>query len=589
MSTLRTDGFAALVTTAANEMTNCPTLAAAIRHAASLGGRAPTSIGLAALTTAEQHHLAEAERAAATLRPQPPAQSAGPSDTDHDRIALTGAGRLRLLRRREPCPPGIHLVGAVHWPAGRPAELDVELDRLDACDAAERSAIRAWLAMLEPTRVNAMIDRIRHALQHMAPVLLHVGQACYTNLGRHSNLVGKSVRADSPRCVLNALTTTPVTNWSDLDATFLTCVHALISSGPPVRAEEFSGTQLSPGRVEAFLYDRLRAYGAEPPPATEPSTDRSAPTGERLGRLATACARARARALARGARPYRVIHALSLNKREIITDRPVTIADVPRPVLEAFASELSAPVPNTLDAVRELCQRTMPALLEPGGPGFSSRFEEVLNELLRAATEATGSDAGMSRGPRRPGHLADLIARGDSEPVSWPLDEYACCVTPSTGFVKRFAEQPQELSRVLRAISTRMRFNCWHYAPDTFGMTHAAEGRDWFFTPGMADVTAWSDQHHTGHVAHGVRYAIRVPFGVVLAGAERSGSHDFRLMRVDGDPYTEEDLHQAMAIAEVLRRYHQAGADHGEPGNELVIRDFSNTWYSTTYDTVIER
>src|SRR5690606_23888043 len=80
-----------------------------------------------------------------------------------------------------------------------------------------------------------------------------------------------------------------------------------------------------------------------------------------------------------------------------------------------------------------------------------------------------------------------------------------------------------------------MRYNGWHYLPHSSGMHHRAAERDWFFAPTMSDVTDWSGQHHTGHVALGVRYAIRVPCGIELAGANRPGVHDFRLMRALGE------------------------------------------------------
>ena len=135
-----------------------------------------------------------------------------------------------------------------------------------------------------------------------------------------------------------------------------------------------------------------------------------------------------------------------------------------------------------------------------------------------------------------------------------------------------------------------MRYNGWHYLPHSSGMHHRAAERDWFFAPTMSDVTDWSDQHHTGHVAHGVRYAIRVPFGIELAGANRPGVHDFRLMRAwGGEPYTIADLRSAIAIGELLRVFYQAHADHlasGAPALDVV--DFDNSWYQSRYNDLTE-
>ena len=546
-------------------------MAEAARYAASLGQRIPVPIGLAALTRPEEHLLAVAEEAGAVL--------AAYRD-DEDRLVLTRTGRLRMLSAGQQTPDDVHLLGAVDWLAGRPAELSAQLTALAERDAAEAEAIKSWLAALPIERIAAMIEQVRFSLQHMAPVLLYTGDGCYTNLGKGSNLVGRSLRTDSPRCLLNALSATPLRQWAAQDACFLACLHALITSGPPVRAEEFSGTQLRPDRLTTFLRQRIASYGASEPDVA------GLANGERLSVLARASAAGRAAALAAGTRPYRVIQGLNLNKQEQLTETPVTLADVPPAVVKKFAVLLRCPIPADFAAVRTACAQKMTDLHQPGANGFTSYFEQVLHELVHVATDATASDVGMSRGPRWMGELLRAVREHRMDPVAWTTSAFYCCVTPSQAFIELFTDVPEQLPQVIRAISARMRYNGWHYLPHTIGAHQRSGDRDWFFAPTMADVTDWSDQHHTGHVANSVRHAIRVPFGVVVDGSDRPGMHDFRLMRAAGEPYTLSDLRAGMAIGELLRGLYQAHVDRlaqlGAP-TALDIVDFDNQWYQARY------
>jgi hypothetical protein len=567
---LRTEGFATLVEEVALKSAEHAAVADAARHAASLGERIPLEIGLSALTRPEERLLAEAERAGALLL--------APAE-DGDRLALTRTGRLRLVGAGETAPGNAYLLGVVGWPQSRPDGLAAELSLLAEQDAVEAELIKAWLVESPRERVDSMIDRIRFSLLHMAPVLVYTGTGCYTNLGKESNMVGKSVRPDSPRCLLNALSAAPVADWDPQDACFLACLHALITSGPPVRAEEFSGTQLRPDRLAEFLGRRIASYRVAEPDTTGLSE------GERLHVLAQVSASGRVATMNAGVQPYRVIQGLNLNKQEHLSYEPMTLADVPAAIVETFALLLGCPVPTDFAGLSTACADKMPDLHQLGEDGFSSRFEQVLHELVLVATEATGSDVGMSRGPRRIGELIRLVGQDSMEPVNWTTNAFYCCVTPSQAFTELFASVPEQLPQVLRAISARMRYNGWHYLPHTIGVHKRSGERDWFFAPTMSDVTDWSDQHHTGHVASGVRYAIRVPFGVRFAGTHRPGMHDFRLMRAAGEPYTPTDLRTAIAVGELLRRLYQAHADMLAGGRaDLDILDFDNPWYQARYD-----
>jgi hypothetical protein len=590
MGVLRTEGFAALAEKVALEASSYPSFAAAARHAASFGGRIPVEIGLSGLTRPEEHLRSVATEAEALL---------GPYHESRETVALSRTGRLRLLRVGEDPQGTLFPIGSIQWPGERPDGLDAELDRLAAQDSTEFQGVMSWLAGLDRDQVDAMIGRVRFVLRHIAPVVHYTGTNSYTNLNKGANLVGKSLRPDASACVLHRLSTTPVTEWDPRDGTYLVCLDALIRSGPNVRAEEFNGTQLRPDRMAAFFQERIatyRAVGQEPGPragqtdrADQPYQPDQPYRSDELYVLAEESARTRAAALARGAWPYRVVQGLNLNKRELLSETPVSLREVPPVIPEEFALAVGCPTPTTFDELYAACQAVMPQLHQPGPEGFSSRLEHLLHRLVLVATEATQSDVGMSRGPRRVGELIRLIARDSLEPVGWSTNAYFCCVTPSRGFTAQLADAPGELLKAVRAMSARMRYNCWHFLPHGIGMHERSGDRDWFFAPGMPDMTAWSDQHHTGHIATGVRHAIRVSFPVELVGVSRPGLYDFRVMRHAGEAYTIPELRQAIAIGEFMRRIYQAHADllaGGAP--DLDIRDFDNPWYQATYDARAE-
>jgi len=186
--------------------------------------------------------------------------------------------------------------------------------------------------------------------------------------------------------------------------------------------------------------------------------------------------------------------------------------------------------------------------------------------------EASNADVAMSRGPR---DLDQLRGRGSGNPSSLSTRAFFCCVTASSSFAARFAGDGAGVATVLSAYSSRMRFNTWHYLPDSLDITTVSPERDdWFFAPGMPDIAEWSDQHHTGHVAFGVRYAIRVPFGIDFAGAYRPGLYDLRLMRAGEPRFTTADLRAAIATGYLLSAIYQAMSVHG-----VTVVDFTNEWF----------
>lgn len=533
-----------------------------------MDGRLAENIGYRSLTAAEAAVVDAAREHDALLDPD-----AGSGDL----LVITATGRLRVLPGAPAVPADGQPLGAIVWPGGRPAGVDQRWREERARAAAVHRDLHTWLTGRPAAEAREQVERIAYAVTHMAPLLLYVDDATYTNLGRFGALPGSSVRYGSDRCQLTALLATPVAEWSTVDATFVVCLAALLWSGPPVRAEEFNGVQLVPAALEDFLRGRIADYRAR-----SPRRRAGEPLGAWLPRLGAACGAARRTAVAAGDEFYRTINGLTLHKRESVL-APVALADVPRPVLALLSERTGRRLTRHSD------QRWVSTVLrafageivaEPAPPGFRTAYAEFLHRLLVGIAESTGSDVAMGRGPRSLDRLRDL-----PDAVPGPLrlrtGDFYCCVVASGAFAEEFADDRPGLVRALSAYSARMRFNTWHYLPHSLALQDREPGRDdWYFAPVMPDLTVWSDQHHTGHVQFGVRYAIRVPLGIDFAGAYRPGLYDLRLLRCSGEPFAAASLRTAVAVGRLLGALHQEMAPH-----DVGIDDFDNDWYRAFHGT----
>ncbi len=558
---LKTEGFAQLIQNVADKAQLATVVADAVRIAATLDGRVPESAGLQALTDADRTFLELAGHLPAT------------QETDvGDLILLTRTGRVAIVLAKESDPPpGAHVLATVGWDGDRPEAVTARWRREHDALRQEIRNVHRGLQNESASAVARRLDRIAFSLMHMAPVLLYVDDHVYSNLGKFGNLPGKSLSPDDKRCLLTRLKATAVAEWDPVDACFVACLYALLLSGPPVRAEEFNGSQLTPAALRAFLVERLAEYGA-----TDSEESDELPLAG-LENLALRCAQMRDVAVANGQLPFREINGLTLHKRERLMPAPNTLADVPHQVVGYLMGRLDRALPSDQvlsGSASEYAELMAQLARAAAPPGFTSAFEGFLHGFLRCAAEAFEADVSMSRGPRS---FAPL--RADPAPQQDPLTlgtgDFYCCVAPRDEFTRRFAAKQDGLVRTLSAYSARMRYNTWHYLPHTLGISDRQPGRDdWFFAPTLPDVTDWSDQHHTGHVAFGVRHAIRVPFGISYDGRQLPGLYDLRLMRTCPPPFTVAELRAATATGRLLAELYQAMSVH-----EPVVTDFDRNWY----------
>jgi|SRR5450755_68507 hypothetical protein len=562
MTSLKTEGFNNVVSDVADKARLAANAAKVVRIALTLDDRFGEESGLGAVTPADRVVVESVRRC-----------EAGLTDDVEDRLFLIRTGRLAVRLDGDPAPADAYLLAGLSWADENSAEIKSRSRSQRQETEKEIKALHDELAGEPAGDVDGRLTRIEYAVAHMAPVLIYVNDHVYSNLGKFSNLPGKSLSIGHQRSVLTQLRGKPVVEWAPEDACFVACLDVLLSSGPPVRAEEFNGTQLTPVVLASFLAERITEYG------TPAALDPVAPSLRNLTALAATCSQLRKKAIASGRQPYRVINGLTLHKREHLMTAPTALGDVPGLVMTHLSETLGADLAadTRIDDLAPLWVEMAGRLPDTPAPaGFSTAFEAVLHAFLTTVAEAFAADVSMSRGPQKFDSLR-VEPDAQSDPFSLGTGHFYCCVTPRQAFVQRFGGDRQGLVRTLAAYSARMRFNTWHYLPHTLGIAEREPGReDWFFAPTMPDIAEWSDQHHTGHVAFGVRYAIRVPLGIEYDGRQLPGLYDLRLMRTDPPPFTGDDLRGAIAAGRLLRQLYQAMSEHEPP-----VTDFAKNWYES--------
>jgi hypothetical protein len=96
----------------------------------------------------------------------------------------------------------------------------------------------------------------------------------------------------------------------------------------------------------------------------------------------------------------------------------------------------------------------------------------------------------------------------------------------------------------------------------------------------MSDISAWSDQHHRGHIAAGVRFSIRSPGPITYKDKVFPGLYDLRLMRCEGEGYSLAELKRANEHTARLGVLYQALLDHVVATKRAFrVRAFTNQWY----------
>lgn len=403
-------------------------------------------------------------------------------------------------------------------------------ETLAAREADGVARARAWLAGLAPDERDARLDALCRVLAHAGPVIVFADEHTFTNIYDPPNLSGGAVRPGSPRCALTQLIGRCVNEWSDESVRLAYAMITVASVGPTRLLKELNFQQLGYWQVRAHLVARHTYWTASlpgppvaPPPASADGGDAS--TEELVAGLRAA---RQAAIDAPGGLLHRAVNGRTFRKVE-----------------QRLAADLRPPG-------REHYQRIADA--DPARRADVAA--DLIRELLTKALHNAGADYAMSRGLRDYDAFTDICAKGDYDTLQrWEPDRFFCFVVERG----RCPEGPA----LLRSISERMKYNTWHFLPDTLKKVGAdpLAARDYFFAPGLPDVSVHEDRVHAGHVRARIRFALRTPRPVTVLGVPLNGLADLRLARTTEPRFQPVDLAAIQPIADDILQVHQALAD----------------------------
>lgn len=399
-------------------------------------------------------------------------------------------------------------------------------------------------------------SEIAEAIKHMAPLIFYIGENCYSNfydLGR----TGYSREYELTNTLLEVVN---LRNDASIEALTLTyCLKLLFISGSYTRPEEMNSGQLTLKTLKRHFQMLAFRYQEACDISDEDMHNFFEFTIYDQARLLS---KYRNKALSSG-QFVRDINGISLLKKERYIRRWSADSATHQLIQRAQSLVLIEDAANGLVAT-EYCLSThqFSKCLQLNSQaacdlGFSSDFEFLIDALIQKSIKATQSDIGMTRGTRSFYQFLQLLMSKDvATACQWTQSEYFCHAVPSEHMQKKLP--PKTIAMLLNSVSSRMRYNTWHYAPSYFDTSAIPAGRGWFHAPKMADIAEWSDQHHAGHVHASIRHSIRSPQAIFSGDIPLTGFIDLRLMRQSGEKYSMTDLVTAIAYTDALAFLYQA-------------------------------
>ncbi|WP_330242552.1 hypothetical protein [Streptomyces sp. NBC_00525] len=499
-------------------------------------------------------------------------------------IGLTTSGRVVVRVPSQPPLAKQHtLVGGVLRVPWAPRHLEDyrrEVERARERFQRDADDSRRWLAEQGPEGRAALLEQLTEGARRTAPFMLYIEDKQYTNFRDTNTVVGKTLWPGHPDCVFGSLSGLPLELWSDHDVLLVVCIGLLIRSAGYGRIEEVNGSQLTPENVGRLLEQTRRNYngalGGERIAAAGPDAGVDALTA-----LATELGAHRPE-VARTVQLYREIHGTLIHKVEkVAAPYGEVAADRDRQVTEHLRATL--PVTGDRLAGLRLADDAGPSWLARPYGEFGTGLEAVVYETVAATTAAFGADFSMSRGIRSlPGLVRALRAESWDEITTWGITDFFCCVVPAPEARRHFGDSPATLADTAWAMSSRMQYNSWHFIAGNLPRTEKVLERDHFVPPTIPDIAHFSDQHHHGHVNNMVRFTIRSPHTVWVCDRPFDGFVDLRIVRADGEPYTEQEMLAAHQVAAFVARMTQQAVVLAEQGEQAAVTAFDSAWHWRT-------
>ncbi|ATH92548.1 hypothetical protein [Bacillus glycinifermentans] len=431
--------------------------------------------------------------------------------------------------------------------------------------------------------IREMVDTVYFNIYHMAPGFIYIENDIFSNFYEFNNTI-KALRGKSDIFILDELKTKALNEWTFVEKKYIYNLYWLIRSGGPTRVEEFNAFQLYCTTLHQYLNEKISEYLKELDEDAE-----AVPMSISEKALYTAKLRKKMQA---DFLFIREINGLTVHKKErffSFSEVPVlTIHNFPTSLEEYISKKYNLTFSDNsgpYDLFYKIVKAGFENEIFVDNEGKFDFIEELINETISLAVEATEADMGMSRSFRNFKEFIEAIDHGDAaRACNWKQPDYFCCVTPSDQFMNRLIHKGPLLANILLAISTRMQYNSWHYMPGHFPFEEVPDNRHFYFPPVMADTAVWSNQHHKGHLNAQVKYSIRSPQAIIYNKKTFNAFFDLRLMKQEGDPFSQHDLKTALYYTSVLQNLYQALMDYiAETRIDYCINSFTKSWFKKHY------
>ena len=472
-------------------------------------------------------------------------------------IFFNNFGRLHIRSVDEHLPEyckGVthETVGYVYIPKPICTDIHESVQNIINSETRLRANIDAFLTKKEYSgELQEAIDMIDDAVRHVEDIYIYVDDEIFSVVGdRQTNLI----ETPNGQGLFNQLRKNPVQKWTPAQRLIFAGLWFLFLCGRSIRFEEFNGKLMTACRLSARLHKFLEDYG-QFGANVEYNIDLSTECelfaiAKRVGEIAR-------QSVGQKWLRYRMVNGLNFWKSEKLTSSPQsseTDKFIPESIASLYQSWVGKDFNLTLGYVslfNELADAAISAStlsheISVNSPA-KKPVEILIQEIVASAVTATNSDYGMSSSIQDPSVLINEdYPNFLAEMLKLKPKDFYTCVVSRYGLRQKLGITLYE--QVCRAVQARMTYNRWHFIPGNFDRKDIPFDRHYFYPPLVPDMTEWADQQHQGHILASVRYSIRAPGPdmsqppLLIAKRPYRGFYDVRVVRMEGSPFTLEDM-----------------------------------------------
>ncbi len=409
-----------------------------------------------------------------------------------------------------------------------------------------RSEIDVLLSKIEHAgQLTWVLDVVDDAVRHVEAVYIYFDDELWSVMEKCTTLINR--RRSGPG-IITQLRGKSVQDWTATQRLGIASLYALFLSGRSVRFEEFNGKLLTARALLARLQSLGEQYG-------EGETI-DATTCLNLFDLAESIGQASKKSIGQSWVRYREINGLTYFKTEKVVGKSELSPSakmIPERIIRLYETWLDKPFDyesgyeKVFADLVDICVLGQTQVKNTADNPAKSPIEVIIQEVVTAAVIATQSDYGMSSSIRNPSILlAEKHGLVLQNMLRLQPKDFFTCIVSRAGLESELGERLY--TDVYSAVQARMQYNRWHFIAGNFERDEVPENRHYFYPPVLPDIAEWSDQRHGGHIQGGVRYSIRAPgpdMGqqpLMIGDQAYRGFYDVRVVRMDGTPYTLQDM-----------------------------------------------